>query len=574
MVLTRTLSILFSFLFLVYLFLDLPISIHQFIYTKWFLNGLLATSGLIWLLREQNFFFPKLSKACWFFLSGLFLYKFIQIFTGHISPLSQTALDKVTFLILIGVAYNFYIKKAFQLQDVLVGIFVATFTFLVFILFDFLFVYDSILASSIQLAGNFGNINIAAEFIGLSLILQIAALIQIQMDKKLTVGLYILSALSTAYLYFASSRSVFLALAISICFLFCIRSVSKTKLMKSVGVICLAFTLCAGISVFQKSVSTSAASPITLDLNKTVSTHTRYQLILATLNLMRQHPLGVGAGEFEFAIMPYLHKMMPEYNEYVIPHAPHNEYLRFLVEEGVPYTLLLVCFVVLLLYDRRRYLVTLIQDLPILPAFFVYWAIQCAFQFPFTNGLSVLIICIFLSYALFVLYPASKHILRISFPFRVSVGFTSLFATFVACISISEYLTLTQPLSPEKSRIAYTLNSRNWYAGINHSISMINNGNLSKARKLLRTELKKRPHNFVALRELAYIELAEQNAHEACRLLTQYDSYFDNNSSFRSMRLNSCLGSIYPSQAADVSEGVLPSTLVLTSQKHPKADYK
>jgi hypothetical protein len=38
--------------------------------------------------------------------------------------------------------------------------------------------------------------------------------------------------------------------------------------------------------------------------------------------------------------MPYLYKMMPEFNEQIIPHSPHNEYLRLIAEEGIPYLLM------------------------------------------------------------------------------------------------------------------------------------------------------------------------------------------------------------------------------------------
>ena len=55
-----------------------------------------------------------------------------------------------------------------------------------------------------------------------------------------------------------------------------------------------------------------------------------------SLRLVRDHPLGVGAGDFEHAFVPYQARGRLEPQETVVFRSPHNEYLRFLAEDGAP----------------------------------------------------------------------------------------------------------------------------------------------------------------------------------------------------------------------------------------------
>jgi O-antigen ligase len=537
MALNRDKTILATFLFLLYFLVDLPVSIHQFVYFKWLLNGLLAITGLVWFLYEKDVRYPQLSMTFWSIFCALILFKFAQIFTSNISIISSTTLDKMTFIPIVLLGYNLFLKDKIKLDDILWGIFISTFIFLIL---AFVNVFHIGGFDRDQLAGNFGNINIAAEFLGLSLILQLSTLFTKQLQKSLKLFLYGLSLFTTLYVYLASSRSVLIALIISFSVLLFFKVTSKPRILKWLGSVSIISCFVIGLGLHLKADQNAQQTAWVPDLQKSVSTNTRYELLKATLQMIQHNPWGVGPGEFEFAIMPYLHKMMPEFNEYVIPHAPHNEYLRLLAEEGIPLTLMLCALVIVFLYERRKHIVSTLQQYPIIAAFFTFWIIQSAFQFPFTNGFSVLVFCLIFSFALFKICPIKNDKQGIIVPQKPTLLYACAYAALYVSVCTSEYLTLWQPNASEKSKLAYALNARNWYAGSNYTQALIAQQDYARAQDLLDAELKKRPHHFVAVRQLISVHLATNNTNDACRLMKKYDSYFANNSSYTAMRTSSC----------------------------------
>jgi hypothetical protein len=538
MVFTRSQTVLFFLLFLSFLLIDLPVSIHQFVYTKWLIYSLIAIVGLIWLLKEKNYYLPKCSKPFWLTLFVVVFYKISQCILGNHFTITHTILDLLTSVILIIVGYNLFTKKVIKLDDIAFGIFGMT---LVFLLITIWHVdLSPINFSRDKLAGNFGNINIAAEFMGLSLVFQISTLIRKQIDNRFRIFLYALSIGTSIFLYYASSRSVFLAVGTSICVLFFVNSISRINLIKFLGSLCVIAILLGTYGILQNGYLKLGNAQLIPDLEKNVSTYTRYQLLLATVDLIQHNPLGIGTGEFEFAIMPYVHKMMPEFNENVIPHAPHNEYLRLVVEQGIPFSIILFVLMGLLIYDNRMKFKKLFQKNPVIPAFLTFWLVQCVFQFPFSNAFSVLILASILSYIFHEFYNSKLDRINIRISYLSGIIFVSSVMMFSLTILTSEYFTLTETQSEEKSKLAYSLNSRNWYAGINFAKALINKKDLVKAREVLLYQLKNHSHHFVALRELAYVEWMDQRPKEACRLLKRYDAYFSNDSSYTAFRNSSC----------------------------------
>lgn len=540
MVLKEKQTILITLLFLIYFLVDLPVSIHEYVYFKWFLNALLVVSGLAWFLYEKDIQIPKLSMTFWSIFCALIIFKIGQAFTSNISFVSSTTLDKMTFIPLVIVGYNLFLKDKIRLDNILMGIFVSTLIFLILAFINFFHwgVFEGL--DKNQLSGNFGNINIAAEFIGISLILQLSTLFTKQSNKSLTMFLYGLSLLTVLYLYFASSRSVLIALTISFCVLLAFKATSRFKILKWLSLVSVICCFVIGIGMYLKKDHNTQQTAWIPDLQKSVSTNTRYELVKATLQMIRNNPWGVGPGEFEFAIMPYLHKMMPEFNENVIPHAPHNEYLRLLAEEGIPFTLMLVVLMAVFFYERRKNVATACQQYPLIASFFAFWIIQSAFQFPFTNGFSFLVFSVMLAFALYNICPATHIGKNTTIPFRSTVIYSCIYSALFASIFISEYLTLWHYNTPEKSQLAYKLNARNWYAGTYHVQSLIDQQEYGSAQTILSVELRKRPHQFVALRQLIDVHLLNNNKKEACSLMKQYDSYFANNSSYTMIRTSNC----------------------------------
>ena len=191
----------------------------------------------------------------------------------------------------------------------------------------------------------FGNKNILAEFLGFSLVLFLAFIDS--NDLKLKYSLKVLSAALIVYLYFLECRSVFLALLVTCAFLL-IRKRLKFRTLQEI--LCYAAVLFALLHLPKPGFITInnvsqikvefplLPSTITNPTCRSFSLFERINFWKASWKMIQDHPWGVGSDRFDYAFLPYKMQFMP-LREQEIEKSPHNEYLRFLSEEG-----LWVCF--------------------------------------------------------------------------------------------------------------------------------------------------------------------------------------------------------------------------------------
>ena len=105
-----------------------------------------------------------------------------------------------------------------------------------------------------------------------------------------------------------------------------------------------------------------------------------------TLRLVRDRPLGVGAGNFEQAFIPYALGGGTRPDEALVFRSPHNEYLRVLAEEGLVTSALLAALLLGLARALSRSPTVASWRSPpgrLLASALVFLAIEAFFQFPF-----------------------------------------------------------------------------------------------------------------------------------------------------------------------------------------------
>ena len=185
----------------------------------------------------------------------------------------------------------------------------------------------------------FGNVNMAAESVGLALV----ALLAVSPDargsaRRWTTGIATeaVAAAALAYLWLAGSRSVGLALPAATGVLLLARRLTLRRLLRSIAAAAfLAFVVPNALGRAEPLISSAPES-------KRASASWRLAVWSDTLGLIRDHPEGVGAGNFEHAFIPYALAGRSKPGEFIFFRSPHNDYLRLVAEEGIAAALLLL----------------------------------------------------------------------------------------------------------------------------------------------------------------------------------------------------------------------------------------
>lgn len=177
----------------------------------------------------------------------------------------------------------------------------------------------------------------AAQYVGLALVVLLAGPTGDagRMRRPARAAKDFLVAAALAYLWLAGTRSVGLALAAAIVVLVLAGRPTAARLPRmgaEAGL--LAWFVLALAPTPAESLEPSARE------SKRASAEWRLAVWSDTLDLIRDHPLGVGAGNFEHAFIPYALTDRSRPGEVTVFHSPHNDYLRLVAEEGIGGSLL------------------------------------------------------------------------------------------------------------------------------------------------------------------------------------------------------------------------------------------
>jgi hypothetical protein len=519
-------------------FARLQIFYHDFVFTKWILVYSLAFFGIgCYVGKDQILKLPKLQKSLILFFFGFIVYFLLNLFLFDLSLFSTSFVDRFIFIVLTILFYNFFLSNTLRIDFIFAAL---LFSISVFIAFSF-FEYFSLDKEFRYLSGvSFGNINLAAEFVGINIVLLVLG--QNQLNKfgswrDAVIGLSLL------FVYVSACRSVIIALLVTSIVLVALR-ILTLRIFVKYGLIFLFFLSLFHVATIlditknevHQVVFTDESSVEGVKTSKEVTTKIRWQMYLGTLRMIWDHPFGCGPGHFTFGFMPYLVATMPEFNQMMVPQSPHSEYLRILSEEGIFFFCLCLILLILFLTKNKSFFLKIKQNHPFIIGFFLFLSIQALFQFPLMNPFPFLISACMLGYLLSILYK--ENVISVN-----SSGslFLSVFSFILAfALILSEFLIFAYPKSTNANHLASFLNANNWYAAIQEIEAYLAKNDLQSAKKSLEKELTRRPNNYLALALSANIAGREGNKGKMCHDLERIDAFFGGQSSYHPFLKEQC----------------------------------
>lgn len=514
-----------------------PISPQTFWFSKWAVVYVFSISFIGITFFEKDNILPKISIISLSFLCSIFLIYLLSCYHHHISILTPSFLERGLFLLVSLASYNAFITRKFRIETLFWASSVSLIVYLSYSIKEIIGCFYAPISSIETLSTSFGNINMSVEYVALSMIclMMYSGKAETKLNQ-LTLKLFVFFA--GLYCYFAGSRSIYIFLILSCIYLYVTRHREENKKIYDLfKIIIIQFILCYLFVKIFHSISTTNA------LAKINSTTDRYQLIMATISMIKDHPFGVGAGQYDMALIPYFSQLPDCYGETYLARSPHNEFLRYTAEDGIPYITFCLLFVVSIIRDSRRKISNLFASNPFLTLSLIFYGVQFSFQFPMQNSYPFLMAAILSGYLLSLLFDANyytvKNIGLKIISLKIS-GFLFLFYVVIA-VTISEYLMFWHYYSIPHTTLAYQLNSDNWSAATQSAELNIREGNYDVALETIQTELHRRPYNFSALYALARVNFLQGNDREGCDILQKVDGYFHNKSIYHEFIQGRCI---------------------------------
>lgn len=510
-------------------FLVMEISFNYYYMEKFFaifVSGLIGIGILA--SGKLESFIPFLSWRTFLILLALIVVLLANYIIHKTSPLSFETLQRIIFWSLV-VYISSYVHSL-PVDDRPLLFIPLLFGASVFIILD-LFLFTII---GEKLPGfTFGNPNIAAEYTGFCLSLALGLHTFFKTSKRVFM-LDIFSCLATAYIYFTNCRSAYIGVALVIVYLVCVRILS-IKTLTRLAIISVVTILSIHL-LFEALHDSKTLGTIF----KVSSTSVRWNLVRDTLEMIKQNPLGFGLGTYEFNAIPYLDHVRSYLNEQIIFRSPHVEMLRFMAEDGILASILMVLMFGSYAIDNLHKLQKVIRDHPEIPCFALFFFVQFLFQFPLENPFPNFMTALLLGYTIaFIgkkntrIKEKSKHLVFIVLLGLLSVG--------VLSKVFSSYISYWHPKRKILNVIAYTIDPSHWAARLNVVRIYLDTNQLIEAEALAREELKERPNNFRAMGYLIQIFLKQNRIAEACHLIHKLDQFFGKNSSFNHLREKVCI---------------------------------
>jgi hypothetical protein len=365
---------------------------------------------------------------------------------------------------------------------------------------------------SIFPVSTFGYPNITAEFLGLSILLQIA----------LSGNLPLLMA-CLSYFYLLDSRTNMIALGLSVmAFTFLSHKKERALLLKKAflcGVFGFAIVYAAHLHdpdaihlpAFNSFISMAKQKTLFLRLHRWAN----------TIAMIKQNPAGVGFGNFEFSYLPYRNAVFndPEIGENILAKTPHNDFLRAFAEGGLFFgfsvILLFIIFMQQLLSFPR-------EKSKLAIALMAYLSVDAMSDFPFYNPYPFLCACLVLGIFLNLKYKENLSLSRRK-TFWISAPLIIFAVYCTGTYLFSEFVEPGNEKKPEVAALACTLYPANWRVCVQAAYLETQSGQYFKGRHILEDVLKKNPNNFIATRVLYEVLLAGGLNIEACNTVARYN---------------------------------------------------
>ena len=522
---------------------------QPFLFPQWIVIYLFTLFAIIYLFKDL-IVMPKWGKWANYILLGLVLSLIVNMFIQSVPIWSQANLDRITFIVLFLTflkLFHHYPANALW-RYFCWSIIVASIIFFGIAYYEYFSGVKLYNAGSL-FAASLGNINMAAEFIGISFFCQIFLLKQIK-NKNIIYVFMLLLVITVVYLYFARCRSVLIGVTLGSCFLIAIKDFLSLR-----HSLIIAWASTAVIIMLLHFSPTRGLGLYTPDAGlKDSGFAIRWQMITDALHLFWHHPLGVGPNNYEFSIVPYQSKIL--YQTWAHTHIhPHSEPIRFLIEDGIAVCVFGGAFLLCLLCASWQRLCAIYRE-P-LPAFVLslslYMVAEFLFEFPLTIGVSFITIAMIFAYACYRLFPtsiisASGHLLKAIPGYFIFSIFTALscsmiYANYIDFSNNQNAWELQKGLylMPESTYIRTQLIDHYLYA------PYLSPQEIKRAESIIKEGLSYSPSNIILLNQLVYLYQRMGNLAESCYVAKKYDHWYRHKSILHPFIIKHCGHFYYPS---------------------------
>ena len=370
------------------------------------------------------------------------------------------------------------------------------------------------------LLGSFGNVNMMSEFLILTL-----PLLHLWLRTKTSLPFFIKAILLFGWFFFifyCRSRSAWIGLGLWT--LYCLYK--KNLNLKEAGLLAGALAV-YHLSFFAPALIYAAGAA------KGESFSQRLHLYQSTLRLIRDHPFGVGVGQFFNEIIPYLINSDFRPLEYVYFDQPHSEILKWATQFGwIGFVLPALVFF---------YLVTEIirKENFFLASSFLVLVPQICFQFPFENPASLMYLAFLFAMCL-QLFPVAATV-RLNIKKRL---FASIFAV-LGILHAFAYVTSIFWESSHDNQVEIVSASCDIYpinisACFNKVQYLLGNNRLVETRQAFAENFTKFPFHAGLMRLLPSYLKTSASDQKTCEAVLEYDYVFTKQTYFQNELLKSC----------------------------------
>lgn len=520
----------------------------HFTVIKWHAAHALGLALLAPLIFRQTFSWPKLSKQELFLLISLSIIGLGNIFYLRSLDFQSPLQDRLCFLILFYFFFLGFKEKKLSLIHFTVPILIATAIVDVYAFVEMITPKESHLypyMAGVKASSLFGNTNMTAQFLGISILFQFQHLFSGAAKKINTKStlLIFMFAFTLAYINYLACRSVMLALLSPLIWLsWQFRVWEKKKIL----LITLPLTLFFAITInnFRPEGNLFTKSYQEMQQQGTDNQNSMYlrlSLWESSLKLIKRNPMGVGTGNTEFNLVPFQVNTKVPADEKVVYNTPHNEYLRYLIEDGLVYTLMALALLVI--WAGKFF--PLVQKRGARPedalifALFAYYAVESFFQFPLLNAYPFVIFAMMLAYLLARTHTQESKTVR----FVPQAGLALIFIM-MAYLSwaniVSSYNIANLFKVREKMQTACSIFPSRWRGCLHLTQILIEEGKLHDADQELQRFLRQSPYHFVAMRLMGINQFKLGNMARGCFYFYQYDRLFDSKSSIHRDLMQNC----------------------------------
>lgn len=478
---------------------------------KWLLVYALA-AGCLALLLFQRPVFPEMKRWQVAGLLGLGSLTLLHLFWFRPRGYEFSLLDRLSFFALAVGAWRGFSSGALRWRDFWWPMGAALGLVAIFGLWQitqFGFAADM---PYLQVGSFFGHANNAAQFLGLTLLLWWA--IPRPQNRWAAATLAAVSAVSLAYLLFSRGRSALIAFALGLLVFgfFQLRARKKiTYFFPAAAILLAGGVVFAGILGLQ-------GKGFSLSAGKGPLVHYRADVWAQTLKMVKANPLGVGVDRFAFEFLPF-HRQGDTISYTHLAFTPHNEFLRYLAEDGALALLFLAGWMIFLWLWWKS---GAVHKQIILPAGMFFLA-EMLVQFPWQNPYPFFVGALLagaMASGIWERRAMAAHL----WAKATSAVAVAVFLGLVGQAVISRSLEKTADVFWAK--VSCRASPANWNSCLNYARLLLEKGDAAPARREIEALLELEPWNFAAIRHLGVVAARQGDNLEACFLTWKYNDLF------------------------------------------------